>query len=283
LFDNTINDYISIEPDTLLRKIYQSNKLIKQLKEKFGDKYDYSKIDYSTTKTKVTLICPIHGEFSMTPSNLLHGKGCPKCTMENIYSNKDKASLHIKNYNNDNNLTNEIKFANEANKIHNNKYDYSKVVYKNQQEKVCIICPEHGEFYQTPCNHLQGYGCPKCGQMYRKKRKAILQYDLNNNFIKEWSSYDEIIKSGLCKKWHHICSCCTGKTPTAYGFIWKHKQDDKTEPPILQLTKDNILVREWKDMQEINKTKPIHSTQHIHRCLQGKQKAAGGFIWKYKE
>ena len=47
-------------------------------------------------------------------------------------------------------LTNET-FKERARQIHGDKYDYSKVEYgKNNKEKVCIICPEHGEFWQTP-------------------------------------------------------------------------------------------------------------------------------------
>ena len=53
-------------------------------------------------------------------------------------------------------------FIEKAKKIHGDKYDYSKVEYINSHTKVCIICPEHGEFWQTPNNHLHGYGCPKC-------------------------------------------------------------------------------------------------------------------------
>ena len=49
------------------------------------------------------------------------------------------------------------------------------------------------------------------------------------------------------------------------------------------LSKDNVLVKEWKDMSDIHKKKPIKSTQHVLRCLQGKSKTAGGYIWKYKE
>lgn len=45
------------------------------------------------------------------------------------------------------------KFINKSIEIHSNKYDYSKVVYKNIDTKVSIICPIHGEFNQTPRNH----------------------------------------------------------------------------------------------------------------------------------
>lgn len=50
-------------------------------------------------------------------------------------------------------------------KLLNDEYDYSKVDYINNQTKVCIICPKHGEFWQTPSNHLKGQGCPKCGKI----------------------------------------------------------------------------------------------------------------------
>ena len=242
------------------------------IKNKWGDLYSLDKFVYKGDREKVTLICPIHGDFSMTVNNLKNSNGCHKCTKENIYLMKYSGE------------TNEDVFIEESKKIHGEKYDYSKVKYKHQHQKVCIICPEHGEFYQKPNNHLNGNGCPKCGQQYHGRRKTILQYDLNNNFIKEWNNYDEIIQSGLCKTWNHICSCCTGKTPTAYGFIWKHKKEDSIDQPvILQLTKDNVIVKEWKDMTEIHKAKPINSTQHITKCLQGYNKTAGGFVWKYKE
>ena len=65
--------------------------------------------------------------------------------------------MKIKKYNKED-------FISKAIAIHGNKYDYSKVNYLNSRTKVCIICPEHGEFWQTPHNHLKGYGCRKCGQ-----------------------------------------------------------------------------------------------------------------------
>lgn len=54
-------------------------------------------------------------------------------------------------------------------KAHGNKYDYSKVEYINPKTKVCIICPEHGEFWQIPNDHAYGRGCPKCGQKVQTK------------------------------------------------------------------------------------------------------------------
>ena len=53
-------------------------------------------------------------------------------------------------------------FIGEAQLIHHNRYDYSKVKYINNKTKVCIVCTEHGEFWQTPSDHINGKGCPPC-------------------------------------------------------------------------------------------------------------------------
>lgn len=55
--------------------------------------------------------------------------------------------------------------------LHNNKYDYSNVVYVNSRTKVKIICPKHGEFEQLPSSHLQGNGCPECAREWTDEHK----------------------------------------------------------------------------------------------------------------
>ncbi len=113
-----------------------------------GNKYDYSKVEFKNSKSKVCIICPKHGEFWQTPNNHLTGYGCKKCGSEIVHSKRCK--------NND-------LFLAEAKTIHGDKYDYSKVEYYNTDTKVCIICPEHGEFWQTPAKHIKSHqGCPKC-------------------------------------------------------------------------------------------------------------------------
>ena len=68
-------------------------------------------------------------------------------------------------------------FIEKAKEIHGNKYDYSKVEYKNLRTKVCIICPKHGEFWQIPYSHLKGFGCSKCGHEKTNNSKV------SNTFI----------------------------------------------------------------------------------------------------
>lgn len=119
------------------------SEFIEKSKKIHGTKYDYSKVEYKNNSTKVCIICPEHGEFWQSPNSHMNGVGCPKCSKQ--YMDKEY-------------------FTECAKKIHNNKYDYSKVNYINARTKVCIICPEHGEFWQTPNGHLSGCGCPKCGE-----------------------------------------------------------------------------------------------------------------------
>lgn len=97
---------------------------------------------YENTKTKVCIICPKHGEFWQTPNSHLSGKGCPKC------------ASNFK-------LTTDC-FISKAKLVHNNEYNYSKVKYIEINTKVCIICPKHGEFWQTPASHIRGAKCPSC-------------------------------------------------------------------------------------------------------------------------
>ena len=115
---------------------------IDRSKKFFGDKYDYSKVDYKNSQTKVCIICPEHGEFWTIPNNFIKGHGCPAC------SGRQR-------------ITKEL-FIQRSAKIHSCRYDYSKVDYKGKKEPVCIICPIHGEFWQKPEQHLQGSGCQKC-------------------------------------------------------------------------------------------------------------------------
>lgn len=66
--------------------------------------------------------------------------------------------------------------------VHGDKYDYSKVVFNNVDEKVCIICKEHGEFWQTPYKHInRKQGCPHCGHIKTSKSKVLSNEKILNN------------------------------------------------------------------------------------------------------
>ena len=132
---------------------------IQQSKKVHGDKYDYSKTVYINSSEKICIICPEHGEFYIKKGNHINGKqGCPKCGL------LKRSKTRKKSYDS---------FVKESVKKHGNKYDYSKVEYINTDTKVCIICPEHGEFLQKPLDHLNGHGCPMCGAKYNISERLV--------------------------------------------------------------------------------------------------------------
>lgn len=142
-------------------KKYTTESFIDACKKTHGEDYDYSQAVYENMMKKVKIICPKHGEFYQYPYLHIKGSICPKCASAlNGFSKR----LTLK------------EFIKRGNEIHMEKYDYSKVKYITAKKKVCIICPTHGEFWQTPDKHLQGCGCPKCVQPFSKTEKEIADY-----------------------------------------------------------------------------------------------------------
>ena len=139
-----------------------TNEFMAKAREVHGDKYDYSRVEYISNSTKVAIVCPKHGEFWQMPSNHLSGQGCPMCGNERISSIK---------------ASNTAEFVDKARKVHGDKYDYSKVEYVRCMEKIHIICPKHGEFWQLPYAHLMGQGCPRCGKEKRDSTNASNTWD----------------------------------------------------------------------------------------------------------
>lgn len=155
-----------------LRKIHTTSweKTLQKMNLKHNFKYEYDKDTYVNKRSKLKIICPEHGEFWQTPHSHLQGAGCPKCG--------GNLPLIME------------EFVEKAKKVHDHKYDYSKTEYINYDTKVCIICPEHGEFWQTPHNHLNNNGCPKCNQSHleRDVMNVLKEHNINYETQKrfEW-------------------------------------------------------------------------------------------------
>lgn len=152
---------------------------VKRAKVVHGNKYDYSNVKYVKNTENVCIICHEkdefgneHGEFWQTPKSHLKGFGCKKCSCN--YLDKD---LFIK----------------RSNVVHGNKYDYSNMVYKTNHDKVCIICPEHGEFMMRPYIHLQGEGCPYCKESHLERE--INQLLSENNIGYERQKYFDWLRN----------------------------------------------------------------------------------------
>lgn len=121
---------------------YSLNEFIKKANRIHNKRFDYSKSNYINKSTKIEIICDKHGSFWQLAGNHLRGIGCSKC------SGKFSGNS---NY-----------FIERANIIHQYFYNYDEVNYIKANIKVDIICNSHGLFKQTPHDHLDGHGCPKC-------------------------------------------------------------------------------------------------------------------------
>lgn len=194
---------------------------------KINPNLDYSKVNYTNSKGKITIICPKHGEINIIAGDFLKSGKCPKCgnnvptTKEFIercqkfypdydysetkYTSRDKPVTVKCNKHNytwhplaqnlergqamchkckseiirDKYTMLQIDYINKCNLIHNNKYDYSKTLYKNMDNKIIITCPKHGDFEQIAGNHARGNGCPKCKRSKGEEQVALILQELN--------------------------------------------------------------------------------------------------------
>jgi len=120
--------------------------------------YKYNEAECSKSTSMVRIICKKHGIFVQKAIFHLSGSGCPECGLEKI----SKSKRYTKQ-----------QFIDKSNKIHNNKYDYSKVRYTNSNKEVLIICPIHGEFKQKPIIHFNGSQCQQCDKEDKKIRNLL--------------------------------------------------------------------------------------------------------------
>lgn len=214
----------------------QSCKFLQKAKKKHGDRYDYSKVVYEDSGTKVVIICKEvgHGSFPQLPSNHLHGRGCPYCARVNFLKNNPKPKLTTED------------FILKAKAKHGDRYDYSKVRYENSETDVIIICKAkdedgdiHGEFPQNPGNHyLQGSGCSKCSGNYRlttedfivkaKKKHGDDKYDYSEtdykrrtiHLIIKCKVHGKFLKTPTAHLRGEGCQTCSRNyEPTTEGWI----------------------------------------------------------------
>lgn len=164
---------------------------LKKSKEKHGDTYNYSHIiEIKNSSEKIPIRCKKHGIFIQNARNHYKGCGCPICGYEKV-SNKLKMSSE--------------EFINKSSIVHNYKYRYGKVIYKDIKKDVCILCPEHGYFWQTPETHLNGSGCRLCAgnfkgnaEQFIKKAVEIHKYKYIYELVKYVNAHTKI--KIICKK-----------------------------------------------------------------------------------
>ena len=152
---------------------------INQANTKHNNKYTYENAVYKNSRSKVIITCLEHGDFEQRPSHHLRKHGCPYC------GDVIKHTLEV--------------FIENSKEVHNNKYDYSKVIYVNNTTKVIIGCPIHGDFEQAPSNHTtQKQGCLDCAGN-RKHTTTSFSNKANKVHNSKYDYSKTVYKSGKTK------------------------------------------------------------------------------------
>lgn len=210
-----------------MSKIKTQEEIISIFKEVHGDRYGYDNVEYKTMKTKVNITCRTHGDFLQVPYSHKRGAGCPICSPQTP-TTEDAI----------------IKFE----KIHGDKYDYSKVIYEHCQKKICVICKEHGEFYITPQSHMRGNGgCRQCansiisnhmiapnGKSIKDLRPDLIRYLTDESDGDKYTVYSnryidltcpdcghrKLIQTHLFSRYKFSCDICSDNksTPEKFGI-----------------------------------------------------------------
>lgn len=174
--------------------------IVKQSNIIHKHKYQYEESSYTKYVEVITIICPKHGKIQISPhDHIYHKRGCKFCNEESINQQRKENILK------------------RCSDIHNNFYDYSKVVYKNSYTNVIINCPKHGEFKQSLNTHLRGYGCKLCS-VAGVSKKAL--YWLKQEELKDNISIQHALNGGEYKipnTRYYVDGYCE-ETNTVYEF-----------------------------------------------------------------
>lgn len=160
---------------------------LKEVEQIHGNRYDYSKIEYINNKTKICIVCRIHGDFLKRPDSFLKGSGCPRCHY------RDKSKHHRK--------SKSIFVQDLINKFGNELYNYDYIDYINASTKVKILCKKHGWIYKSPKTLLQNSSiCHQC--TYRDTEEFISICDRIHNNSYDYSNVNYTL---ISRKVHIIC------------------------------------------------------------------------------
>ena len=122
----------------LCQRVVTTDSFIAEAKKIYGNRYGYGKVEYINREHRVTVVCPVHGDFQIFARDHLDGKGCPKCAKGE-------------------------KFINKLQNKFGDKFGLEKFCYESSTSPVTLVCPTHGAFSKLP-NAILGsrFGCPEC-------------------------------------------------------------------------------------------------------------------------
>ena len=233
--------------------------VIKDFIEVHGNKFDYSKVTYTGASKNIIIICPIHGDFKLMAGKHKLGRGCKDCRK---IKEKEERLSKAKQY-----------VIEKFREVHGDFYNYDKVVYNRNDEKVIITCPVHGDFPQAPAGHKRGEKCPSCSL---EKRSSDRIEKTKTTIIKDFKkvhgnryNYDKVVyedskknviivcpihgdfpKTPNSHKAGKGCHKCAMESPTGWGYTEWQKAGEKSK------NFDNFkvyILRCWNDEEEFYK------------------------------
>lgn len=186
-----------------------TEEFIAQAKKMHGDKYDYTNVVYTNSRTKVNIYCKsCNKSFNQLPCRHLSGNGCKSCALISLAKSRT--------FNTD-------EFISKAKIIHHNKYNYTQVEYVNAGTKVKIICNTcNTQFIQNPNSHLLGKGCKRCSILNLAKTKLISKTEfINKANLVHHNIYDytQCVYTNITTKIHIYCKHCHNyfyQTPSSH-------------------------------------------------------------------
>jgi len=272
--------------------------IIQKAREVHGDKYDYSLVEYRNCKTKIKIICPTHGVFEQYAYIHLRGHGCLQCKGKKISNTKKSLGKTTE------------QFIEEAKSVHGDKYDYSSTTYNRAHDRIKIICPIHGVFEQSPTNHLQPNGCPKCACAVSRQEtelqewiSSIIDIEVRNRSIISPYELDVVIPSkkiaieynglywhseqqGKCRNYHLLKHQLCEEAGYRLIQIWENEWEEKKDIvksiilSAIGIYERKIGARQCKvEDIDITTARQFYDDNHIQGFKGGKHK---GLFYKGK-
>lgn len=208
-------------------RLKTTEQFINDSKKIHGNKYTYENTNYITGKEKVVIFCKKHGNFIQKATVHLQGCGCPQCAKEELTANKKKTTEW---------------FIEKAINLHKNKYSYENTEYVNSKSKVKVYCVHHGEFEIVANNHLNGYGCQKCGRentgysrtaWINNTKEKLCTFYILRCFNEEEEFYKVgRTKNSIIKRYPHTTAMpyefeVISEVKGSAGFIWDLELSEK--------------------------------------------------------
>jgi hypothetical protein len=159
-----------------------------------GDRYDYSKVEYTIMNARVCIICKEHGEFMQQLKHHLSGQGCRQC---GYLKNKLRKQIPFE------------EFVKDSKEKYGDKYTYYKETYTCISEKVKITCPDHGEFMTVARDHRDyGSGCKKCGKLSAIEKTRVTYEEFIKRAQEKHSDKYDYSQVSYTKVHDHVSILC---------------------------------------------------------------------------